>query len=387
MLAEGITYTAFSSSEYLDLLKHGSELLKKCASWRLAFINREKVTARLRRAMRDLELPALELVSACGPVEASISWGRVRLNYQDACEDVSNVTGESFRGHMMPNYSVVIVDKDLRPIPIGYPGEICIAGPGLAKGYLNNPDEDSRRFFNNPFASADDIIEGRARLFRSGDKGRVLEDGSVHFIGPMESDREITIEDKRVNLDEIADVIIREASPAIIDAAVSWREEPGMLFAFVTLAEEPIDGIDVFLRRLRATVTLPRHMIPDVILPVNFLPRTLNGTKDFHAIDKLVLPEDIPGRVATEFFSPLEMRVKSIWKSLIITNSMADLKPESDFFCAGGNSLLLIPLQAALQSEVGCSLSMPDIFQFSTIRSMGACIQGRVGEAEGLLGG
>lgn len=278
---------------------------------------------------------------------------------------------------MMPNYSIVIVDKGLRPVLIGYPGEICVAGPGLAKGYLNNPDEDSRRFVNNPFTSADDIIEGRARLFRSGNKGRVLEDGSVHFIGPMESDREITIQDKRVNLYEIADVIIREASPAILDAAVSWREEPGMLFAFVTQAEEPIDGIDVFLRRLRATVSLPRHMIADVILPVNSLPRTLNGRKDFHAINKLVLPEGIPGRVTTEFFSPLEMRVKSIWNSLTSTNSMADLKPDADFFCAGGNSLLLIPLQAALQFELGCSLSMPDMFQFSTIRSMESCIQGR----------
>lgn len=387
MLAENITYTTFSSSEYLDLLNCGFESLKKCASWRLAFTGREKVTARQRRAMRDLDLPELELVSSYGPVEATISCSRVRINYRQACEDLSDITGESFCGHVMPNYSIVIVDKDLRSVPVGYPGEICVTGPGLAKGYLNNPDEDAQRFVNNPFASADDISEGQTRVFRSGDKGRVLEDGSVHFMGPMESNREVTIQNRLINLDEIADAIIREASPAVLDAAVSWREDSGMLFAFFTVADESMGDIDVFLRRLRATVPLPTHMIPDVILPVNSLPRTLKGRKDFHAIDKLVLPDGIPGIVTTQTFSALEMRLKRIWQSVISTDSMADLRPESDFFCAGGNSLLLIPLQAELQSDLGCSLSMPDLFQFSTIRSMAACIEGRAANVGGLVCG
>lgn len=386
MLAESITYTAFASSEYLGLLKYGSKTLKKCASWRFAFTGREKATARLQRAMRDLELPELELISVYGPVESSVSCSRVWLKYHDACEHFPDVTGESFCGQMMPNYSILIVDQALRPVPVGYPGEICIAGPGLARGYLNSSDEDARKFVNNPFASLDDISEGRTRLFRSGDKGRVLEDASVHFIGRIENDREVTIQDNRVNLDEVAEVIIREASPAILDAAVSWQVESGILAAFVTFADESIGNVDVFLRRLKVTVPLPTHMTPDMIIPVKTIPRTLNGNKDFNAIDKLVLPEGIPDRVSTETFSPMELRVKSIWESLICADAIADLKPESNFFCAGGDSLLLIPLQAALQSELGCSLSLPDMFQFSTIRSMAACIQGRAGDAEGLVG-
>lgn len=75
----------------------------------------------------------------------------------------------------------------------------------------------------------------------------------------LESDREVTIQDHRVNLDEIAEVIIREASPAIFDAAVSRREESGMLAAFVTLADESVDNIDVFLRRLKAALPPPTY--------------------------------------------------------------------------------------------------------------------------------
>lgn len=240
----------------------------------------------------------------------------------------------------MPNCSLVIVDQDLQPVPVGYPGEICIAGPGLAKGYLNNPNEEGRVFFRNPRASSGDISRGWTRLFRSGDKGRVLEDGSVHFIGRLAGDREVVIQDNHVNLDEIAHVIIKEVSPAILDAVISWRGEPGVLVASVTVADEFIGDINVFLRGLRATVPLPTYMIPDAIVPVRSLPRTLNGRKDLRALDKLLLPQGIPSSITAEPFLPLELRVKSIWESLISTDSMANLKPESDFFCAGGNSLL-----------------------------------------------
>lgn len=387
MRAGNITYTTFTTSEYLDLLRYGSKVLIKCKSWHFAFVSRDKVTARLRHGMRDLELPGLELVSVYGPVEASISCSRVRLDYQQADEDFSDATGEGFCGQMMPNCSLVIVDQDLQPVPVGYPGEICIAGPGLAKGYLNSPNEEGRVFFRNPRASSGDISRGWTRLFRSGDKGRVLEDGSVHFMGRLAGDREVVIQDNPVNLDEIAHVIIKEASPAILDAAISWRGEPGVLVAFVTLADESIGDIDVFLRGLRVTVPLPTHMMPDAIIPVRSLPRTLNGRKDLRALDKLLLPQGIPSGITAEPFSPLELRVKCIWESLINTDSMANLKPESDFFCARGNSLLLISLQAALQADLRCSLSLPDLFQFRTIRSIAACIQGRAGDVKGLVGG
>lgn len=203
----------------------------------------------------------------------------------------------------------------------------------------------------------------------------------------MEGDREVIIQEQRVDLDEIAEVVVREANPNILDAAISWREESRMLFAFVTFADDSIIDKDVFLRRLKTTVPLPTHMIPDVIIPVQSLPRTLNGRKDFDAIDKLCLAEGISARVTTESFSPLETRVKTIWESLISADSMADLEPESDFFLAEGNSLLLMPLQAALRSDLRCNLRMPDLFQFSTIRSMAACINGRAGDVGGLACG
>lgn len=80
MHAESVTYTAFASSQFLGLLKHGSDILQNYVSWRLAFASRDKATARRRRAMRDLELPELELVNVYGPVEATISCSRISLD-------------------------------------------------------------------------------------------------------------------------------------------------------------------------------------------------------------------------------------------------------------------------------------------------------------------
>lgn len=384
MLAERVTYTAFAPSQYLQLLKSGSTALKKCTSWRFAFACREKVTARLRRGMRDLELPELQLISVYGPVEASISCCRAALEYHDPIQDTSDIFEESFCGALMPNYLIVIVDQDLRPVPIGHPGEICIAGPGLAKGYLNRPDEDAQTFINDPYASAGDIQQGLTRRFRTGDKGRMLEDGSVHFIGRMRSQREVTIQGNRVNLDEIADIIVKEASTAVLDAAVSWRNELDLLVAFVTLVDESVGDVSGFLRQLWAKIPVPTYMIPDVILPVDSLPKTFGGRKDFYAIDALPVPDETFAKMRTESFSLFEMRVKRIWESLICKDQMLNLKPESDFFCAGGSSLLLMPLQAALQAELCCSLSLPDLFQFRTIRTMAACIQERASHVEGV---
>lgn len=203
----------------------------------------------------------------------------------------------------------------------------------------------------------------------------------MHFIRRLRREREVTIEGtiegNRANLDGIADIIIKEASPAVLDAAVSWRTKSGLLAAFVTLVDESMGDVTGFLRRLRARMPVPTYMIPDVILPVNSLPKTFSGRKDFHAIDMLPLPEGTFGRTRTDSFSPFEMRVKSIWESVVGKDQVPNLKPESEFFCAGGSSLLLMHLQTALHAELCCNLSLPDLFQFRTIRSMAACIQGR----------
>lgn len=206
------------------------------------------------------------------------------------------------------------------------------------------------------------------------------EDGSVDVTERLNGGRMAIVRDQRVDLDDIAQVIIKEGSPLVLDAAVSWREGPGMLVAFVTLAEEPFQAEDKYLDQLRAKLPLSTSMIPDHIIAADSMPLTADGSKDWAAIDSLPFPETVADASSVTTFSPLEMRVKAVWESVLPSGEASELEPESDFFNVGGDSFLLINLQAALQEAFGCRLAIPDLFQFRTVRGLAWRIQ-----AEGII--
>lgn len=372
VLAEGVTLTALTPSEYLSVLQHSHDILKGCYSWRFALSHGKKVPSRLRRAFKDLEHPSLELINLYGPTEAGFVSIGGRVNYHNAD---SGDQEQRTIGHVMPNCSVVVLDQDLHALPTGYPGEIAISGLGLAQGYIHRPDENTKNFIESPFSSPGDIIPGCSkRLFRTGDKGRILENGSVEVIEPLGGGKLVSVRGHQAQLDDIASVIVREGSPVILDAVVSWREGPEVLIAFVTFAEEPPMPKTLYLDRLRVKLPLSSSLIPDYILSIESIPLTLNGTKDFVAIDDLAFPEKVADSPTT--FSPIENRVKKAWEPFLSSGEVLNLNPESNFFEVGGNSFLLIDLQSALRNEFGCKLAIPDLFQFSTIRGMAWRIEG-----------
>lgn len=196
------------------------------------------------------------------------------------------------------------------------------------------------------------------------------EDGSAGVIERLNVGRSAVVRDHRVDLDDMAKVIVREGSPLILDAAISWHEGPKVLVAFVTLAGEPSQTQDRYLDQLRAKLPFSTFMIPDHIIALESMPMTLDGQKDWTAIDSLPFPETVADSCSTKTFSPLEMRVKTVWEAVIPSCEADQLEPESEFFVVGGDSFLLINLQAALQEAFGCRLAIPDLFQFSTVRGM-----------------
>lgn len=384
IVREGVTYTEFVPSEYLSLLRYGSEVLRKSTSWRFAFSGGEKVTPQLRRAFRKLGLPGLQFINLYGPAEASLSCTRGVVHYQEV-EDV-NDEGDSFSGYAMPNYSIIILDEHQQPLPTGFPGEICIGGAGTALGYLNRPEETKAKFIPNKFATPNDVTQGWTTLYRSGDRGRLLEDGSIHYLGRMDGDAQVKINGIRIELDEIANVITKSA-PSIVDAVVSWRPAARMLVAFVVFAADfSGDKVD-FLRHLQLNLPLPSYMCPSLILPLHQIPTNPNGKKDRAAIDKL----DIPSRqndttTNNEDLKDMEAKLKMVWEEVIpqtFADSRGDLGigRDSDFFRTGGNSLLLIKLQAAIRATLGCTISLPELFQSTTLSSMALRVNANLGES------
>lgn len=201
------------------------------------------------------------------------------------------------------------------------------------------------------------------------------EDGFLDTLERLNGGRLAVVRDHRVDLDDIAQVIVEECSPLVLDAAVSWREAPGVLVAFVTLSEEPSPTKEEYLDQLRAKLPLSTFMIPDHIIAVDSLALTADGSKDWTAIDSLPFPETIADSSSAKTSSPLEMRVKTVWEAVLPSGAGSNVEPESDFFNAGGDSFLLINLQAALQEAFGCRLAIPDLFQFRTVRGLAWRIQ------------
>ena len=371
MLDENVTYTMFVTSEYLSLLNYGTSSLLKCHRWRFAFCLGEKLTPQLRRAFGGLGLAGVRLINAYGPTEATIACARGVVPYQTS-EDVAS---QSDNLVVMPNYGVVVVDDQLRPLPLGLPGEICIYGDGLALGYLNRPNETEQSFIERDLEAQRTLP---TRLYRTGDTGRLLQNGTLDIIGRIKGDKQVKIRGHRVELDEVATVLAQKAQNIIANATASYRAESDILVAFVVFRADFAGSRVAYTEYLKTDLPLPRYMRPDYIIPVDDIPKNVNGKEDRRAIDELPIPR-LSSRVESEngpssLLSPAEVRMKKVWEDVLAERMAAGVEykvsPDSDFFNLGGNSLLAIKLRSVLNREFGVVLSLPDIFQSSTLREM-----------------
>jgi hybrid polyketide synthase/nonribosomal peptide synthetase ACE1 len=379
MVAERVTYTVGVPSEYAALLYFGREKLKECSTWRLAVSGGEKLSASHAAEFVSLGLHRLQLVNAYGPAEGTISCSRGAISYNTP----GDVVGDPHMGRVMANYSVVIVDEYLQPVPVGHPGEICIGGEGVAKGYINRPDEDRERFLTSPdFATKFQLKH--SRLYRTGDLGRILPDGTMHSLGRVQGDSQVQIRGVRVELDEVAAAIVRTAgSDTISDAAVSLRDGDSLVAFVLVNPKLRATGQAVTQRSLEdilKRLPLPIYMRPSLIVPVEDLPRTENGKRDRRRIDALPVPESwIKAGIDTEEgqeLTALELQIKQAWEHVLPPAVRPPiLGPKSDFFRAGGNSLLLLHLQAALRASFGTHIPLPDLFQSSTLGGMAALLE------------
>lgn len=216
MVNEGITMTCFVPSECLYMLEYASEQLRGCVSWRIALSGGEKLTKKLLHRLAKLALPNLQVINLYGPTETSIACTTHAVSLNDWDGDAE---GSSHVGQALPNYSIIIMGSNLRPVPVGFSGEICVLGAGNALGYLKRPTETASSFItaNSDLVSEQDKANGWTTLYRTGDKGYLLEDGGLRYVGRVNGDTQIKIRGMRIELDEIVQVLIETADSEIFN--------------------------------------------------------------------------------------------------------------------------------------------------------------------------
>lgn len=203
------------------------------------------------------------------------------------------ITGSYPAGKCLPNYAVVIMDKDLKPVPIGVPGEDLIGGAGPARGYLNNPELTRQKFITNLYAPPEYIAKGWTTAYRSGDRGRLRADGALLFDGRIDGDSQIKLRGLRIELEDIESSITKTSNGSLVEAVVSVHGQGDIefLMARVVFANDFADNQEAFLKMLRSQLPLPQYMCPAMIIPIERMPLTPHLKVDRRALKALPLPD------------------------------------------------------------------------------------------------
>ncbi|KAL4734223.1 lovastatin nonaketide synthase [Aspergillus similis] len=375
MRDEQIELTVATPSEYMLMATYGADYLRDCRSWRYICSGGEAVSAQLIDQLQALHLPLATLTDCYGPTEISCATTFNTIPIQRLGTSASSLTGSV--GFPICNTSVYIVDSQTRDIlPVGFAGEICIGGAGVALGYLD-PKINNEKFVADPFATAEDVGRGWDRMYRTGDRGCLRADGSLVFLGRVDGDSMVKLRGLRIELDEVAHAILAASQGTLTDAAVTVRGDPEFLVAHVVLSQHH-ELATQDLRLILSRLSLPRYMIPSMILPLDGLPTTPNGKLDRKALSTLPLPaaEPVQENSMMTNHPPLtvaEGELSRLWRQILgDVIGGASIQAETDFFAVGGSSLQLVRLQNALRERMGVEASLQDLYRLSSLGKMAA---------------
>ena len=274
-------------------------------------------------------------------------------------------------GRPIANTQIFLVDRRLRPVPLGAPGELLIGGAGVARGYLANPELTAEKFVALPLSTDGQPV----RLYRTGDLARYREDGRLEFLGRI--DQQVKVRGHRIELGEIETALGRHDE--VREAVAVARDGDGgdgqqQLVAYI-VPQPSAHGADSessngeLVQRLKQHLraTLPSYMMPGAFVILDALPLTPNGKINRRA---LPAPDRQRSETATTYTAPaseLEQIIAQTWGELL---GLEQVSTTDNFFDLGANSLLMVQAHAALKDRLQRSISLVDLFQYPTVAAL-----------------
>jgi amino acid adenylation domain-containing protein len=333
--------------------------------------------AALELSAGEVALPRLRLIlggEACSRALAerlrtAAPTGCVIFNHYGPTETTVGVTacplagparGEGGEGATVPlgrplaDTRAYVVGPDLRPVPLGVPGELLLGGGHVARGYVRRPDLTADRFLPDPFGAPGE------RLYRSGDLVRSLSDGSLEFLGRI--DRQVKIRGFRIELGEIESALVEhpEIRAAVVEVREDRHGERRLVAWVVGTGLASARELEAFLAR-----RLPEPMVPGAFVALASLPLTANGKVDRKALP--LPPEDGAPAKGAAPRHPVEELLAGLWAEVLGRERVGI---DDDFFRLGGHSLLAMRLMSRIRETCGVELPLRTLFEAPSVEAM-----------------
>ncbi|MFJ7794116.1 amino acid adenylation domain-containing protein [Pseudomonas sp. NPDC096950] len=294
--------------------------------------------------------PHVALINMYGITETCVHVTYKHLEAADIAEGISNV------GRPIPTTVTYIMDAQQRLMPVGVPGEICVGGQGVGRGYLNRPELTAERFIVDPFRP-------RERLYRSGDLGKLLGNGEIVHLGRM--DAQVKIRGFRIELGEIEAKL--QACEGVFEVRVlASDDKTGSKRLIAYLIPQPGVVLEIAALRLQLGATLPDYMIPSAFVSLTAYPLTANGKLDQNA-----LPEPDLDAMSERSYEapegPTEQALALIFQELL---GLERVGRHDGFFELGGHSLLAAQLVSRVRQTLGGELKLRELFSHPTVAEL-----------------
>ncbi|WP_370415265.1 amino acid adenylation domain-containing protein [Streptomyces fradiae] len=377
----GVTVLHFVPSmlgPFLDLLEVSPELRARAGSLRTVFCSGEALpAARVEQFNRvfgagtatDAGPGAPRLVNLYGPTEATVD-----VSYHDCPSAPDEPVRRVPIGLPIDNTVLYVVDAHGGLQPPGLPGELCIGGVGVARGYLDRPELTAEKFTEDPFparhTTGEEPFTPERRIYHTGDLARRLADGGIEYLGRI--DGQVKIRGNRVELGEVQN---RLASlPGIRDALVVDRDTAarGTVLVAYHVADEALDPSWL---RAELAAQLPEFMIPSYFVPIDRIPLTPNGKADRRALPAPVTGSASEGHgnaggAAEPPRNATEETLLRIWSEVLETPP-GRIGVHDDYYALGGDSITLLRIQAQAE-KAGIRFSPTDLMNHPTVAQLAA---------------
>jgi amino acid adenylation domain-containing protein len=382
----GVTMIFMTPTQFAMMIENCPEELHGSQSLRAVSMIGEHLHPRLVTAIYDLKLPLLTVYNEYGPSETTSQNTLYKVPYPSSSQRTIDV------GRPLPNNSVYIVNSKLKPVPASVTGELCLGGPQVSLGYLQ---DYNTVFLNNPFVSGVFKSRGWDRLYRTGDLARFRRNGLIDLVGRISGDQQIKLRGNRIDLEEIESEIRRVSSindslpfkqgvvviaRALDQATSDSLTDDRQLVAFIVTRNELNKAEQqAMVNKLHKELskTLNGYMLPAYYQMMTSLPSTLSGKTNRVELSKMTL-DPVFHLETTKIQKPKEREVdvtpdqgpleiiREIFKEVLKLPDNQVIQGTDSFFNLGGQSVLALRLQKALKKGLGVPVKLVDIFRSPT---------------------